>query len=264
MASLSQLNAATQEWLADRGDLLDNTFNKDALLAYLRKNIQRGFNGGSKVWELYVYDGLNGGGFARGGTFNITGKQTEQRLEFDPKQFYVNVTVDKIVIKGLNKGPAETFSILDSAFENAFTTMGAHQAIGLYLPGQGLANYENNWDGLTEALNDGSTAAWDGNTYATYGSITRAASGAGSKIKSVAVNVGGDIEYNVLEDNYAACSFGEGEWEPNVGITTFKGYSYIKSKFQTQQRFIDTQDPNIGLTSQLSPFTASENYLLAA
>ena len=35
-------------------------------------------------------------------------------------------------------------------------------------------------------------------------------------------------------------------YQPNLGVTTVKGYSYIKEKFQTQQRFNDTQDPAIG------------------
>ncbi len=34
--------------------------------------------------------------------------------------------------------------------------------------------------------------------------------------------------------------------EPNLGVTTAFGYSFIKEKFQTQQRFNDTQDPKIG------------------
>lgn len=243
MSELSQLNLAVQEYIASRSDLLDNVFQADPVVARMRKNIQKGFPGGSKIWELFVYDGLNGGAFPLGGTFNITGKQTQQRLEFAPKQFYTNVTLDKLVVKGLNKGPAEVFSILDSELENAMLTMGAHMAIGFYLPGTGLANYERNWDGLTEIVNDGATAGWDGNTYATYGTLSRLA-GAGLKVRSTPKNVGGDIEYNVLEETYSDASFGNEE--PTIGATTPKCYSYIKTKFQTQQRFNDTQDPSIG------------------
>lgn len=58
----------------------------------------------------------------------------------------------------------------------------------------------------------------------------------------------GSIQYtgaSGLEETYAACSFGPEEWEPNLGVTTYFGYSFIKENFQTQQRFNDTQDPKI-------------------
>jgi hypothetical protein len=57
-------------------------------------------------------------------------------------------------------------------------------------------------------------------------------------------NVNGTISYNTLEETYSSATYGN--VEPNLGVTTVKGYSYIKEKFQTQQRFNDTQDPAIG------------------
>ena len=35
-------------------------------------------------------------------------------------------------------------------------------------------------------------------------------------------------------------------WEPNIGVTTYFGYSFIKEKFQTQQRFNNVTDAKIG------------------
>jgi hypothetical protein len=98
---------------------------------------------------------------------------------------------------------------------------------------------------LAEALQDGAagTASWDGSTYATYGGITRGGS-VGAALNSIPVNVAGVIQYNRLEETYGAASFGN--IEPNLGVTTVLGKSYIKEKFQTQQRFNDTQDPKIG------------------
>jgi len=61
--------------------------------------------------------------------------------------------------------------------------------------------------------------------------------------------VSGTILYNTLENTYGNAEFGN--IQPNLGVTTVKGYSYIKEKFQTQQRFNDTQDPAIGFTSEV-------------
>ncbi len=82
--------------------------------------------------------------------------------------------------------------------------------------------------------------------YPTYGTITRGGA-VGTVLNSLATNVGGTIEYNTLEETYASASFGPGK-EPNFGVTTYLGYSYVKEKFQTQQRFNNIQDPKIGFT----------------
>lgn len=114
----------------------------------------------------------------------------------------------------------------------AYMTIGAQMAIGLYMNGQ-AAGYTTNWNGLAEALNDNSTNSWDGSTYSTYGTITRGGA-VGSALNSVPVNVGGTIELPTLEESFAAACFGT--VEPNIGVATALAYSYIKEKFQTQQR----------------------------
>jgi hypothetical protein len=162
-------------------------------------------------------------------------------MQFNVKFFEVNVTLSKEDIQVINKGPNAAFKLIESRMTNAYMTIGAHMAIGLYLNGQ-AAGYTPNWNGLPEALNDNSTASFDGSTYATYGTITRGGA-TGSALNSIPVNVGGTIELNSLEETYAAACYGT--IEPNIGVTTALGYSYIKEKFQTQQRFNDTQEPKI-------------------
>ena len=120
-------------------------------------------------------------------------------------------------------------------------TIGAHMSIAQYLNGQN-AGYTANFNGLAEMLNDNSTASFDGNTYSTYGTITRGGA-VGNALNSAPTNVNGTIELPNLEATYAQASFGS--IEPNIGVTTQLAYSYIKEKFQSQQRFNDTQDPKI-------------------
>jgi hypothetical protein len=189
-----------------------------------------------------MYGVLPGGGYGKGKEFNITEKQVEQSIQLVPKTFEVNVTMSLEDIKVFNKGPQAAFKLIDSRMTNAYMSMGAYLAIAQYLNGQ-AAGYTFNMNGLPEAINDGTTNSWDGATYATYGGITR--NGAtGAALNSVPLNVNGAIEYNQLEETYGDASFGN--IEANLGVTTVKGYSYVKEKFQTQQRFNDTQDPAIG------------------
>jgi hypothetical protein len=101
-------------------------------------------------------------------------------------------------------------------------------------------------NGLTEICNDGTTAGWSGQTFPTYGGITRGGQ-VGTTLNSTPFNVNGTIEYDTLEEQYGNFSFGADE--PNVMITTVQGYSYIKTRFQAQQRWNDTQDVRLGFTS---------------
>ena len=179
---------------------------------------------------------------SKGKEFDITEKQVEQACQFNMKFFEVNVTLSQEDVEVLNKGPLAVFNLIDSRMTTAYQTMGVQMAIAQYLNGIN-AGYVPNFNGLPEALNDNSTASWDGNTYATYGGITRGGQ-VGTALNSTPTNVAGAILYNTLETTYGNAEFGN--IQPNLGITTVLGYSYVKEKFQTQQRFNDTQDPAIG------------------
>ena len=242
MAELDQLNVSTERYIRDNPALVDLVFQADPFLAYLKLNVREDFAGGTLIQEGFYYDGLIGGPYAKGAEFNIQEKQVEQSMQFNLRFFEWNVTMSLEDIKVLNKGPRAAFRLIDSRMTNAYMTAGAHLSILAFLNGQ-AAGYTTNFNGLAEALNDNSTNSFDGSTYATYGGITRGGA-TGTALNSVPVNVGGTIEYNQLEETYGAASFGN--IEANLGVTTVLGYSYVKEKFQTQQRFNDTQDPAIG------------------
>lgn len=211
-------------------------------MAYLKLNLKDDFEGGSLIQEGFIYDGLIGGPYAKGAEFNITEKQVEQAYQLNLKLFEMNVTMSLEDIKVFNKGPRAAFKLIDSRMTNAYMTMGAQMSILQYLNGQ-AAGYTNNFNGFAEALNDNVTSSFDGSTYSTYGGITRGGQ-VGAALNSAPTDVAGTIEYNTLEETYGNASFGN--IEPNLGSTTVLGYSYVKEKFQTQQRFNDSQDPAIG------------------
>jgi len=242
MAELDQLNVSTQRYIRDNPALVDNWSQNDPLIAYAKLNARETFTGGTLIQEGFSFDNLIGGAYLKGKEFDITEKQVEQACQFNMKFFEVNVTLSQEDVEVLNKGPLAVFKLVDSRMTNAYQTLGAFMAIGQYLNGIN-AGYTANFNGLAEALNDNTTASWDNNTYSTYGGITRGGQ-VGTALNSVPTNVNGAIQYTTLENTYGNAEFGN--IQPNLGVTTVKGYSYIKEKFQTQQRFNDTQDPAIG------------------
>ena len=241
MAELDQLNVATQRYIQKNPALVDNVFQSDPFMAKLKASPDT-FTGGTLIQEGFLYNGLVGGSYAKGKEFDITEVQIEQAMQFTPKLFEVNVTMSKEDIQVFNKGENAVFKLIDSRMNAAYMTVGAHIAMQLYMNGQ-RAGYTTFLNGLAEALNDNATASWDGSTYSTYGGITRGGA-IGTALNSVPTASAGTIEYNTLEETYGRASFGA--VEPTLGVTTVLGYSYIKEKFQTQQRFNDTQDPSIG------------------
>jgi hypothetical protein len=243
LAELSAIDAATKRYIRETPKLVDMVFQEAALAALAKQTVREDFDGGRFIGENFYYAGLIGGPYAKGQDFDISEPQIEQQLQFNIKFSEVNVTLTKEDIQVINKGDNAAFKLIQSRTTAAYMTQGAFIDIAGYLNGQ-QANYIKNINGLAEALNDNSVASWDGSTYSTYGTITRGGA-VGSVLNSVPVNVNGTIEYPTLEENYGACSFGPMK-EPTHLVTTYLGYSYIKEKFQTQQRFNDTQDPKIG------------------
>lgn len=155
------------------------------------------------------------------------------------------MTLTKEEVQVFNKGENAAFKLIDSRMSAAYTTLGAHLDIALPLPGTG-AGYTTGFNGFAEALNDNTTTNWNGVAYPLYGTITRGGA-VGTVLNSAATNVNGSIQLDQLESTYSAASFGP-EMEPNYGLCTYLCYSYIKNKFQSQQRFTDTQDARINFT----------------
>lgn len=249
MAELDALTVATKRYIRETPDLIDNVFQAGPLAAFAKQNLREDFDGGRLIEENFWYGGMVGGFYLKGKEFDITEPQIEQGAQFGMKFIESNITMTKEDVQVLNKGKNAAFRLIDSRTRAAYTTMGAQIELAMYLNGI-RANYTPLFNGLAEALNDGSTVSWDNNAYTTYGTITRGGA-VGTALNSVPVDVNGTIEYtgtNGLEQTYMAASYGPGEWSPNIGVTTQFAYSFIKEKFQTQQRFNDTQEPKIGFT----------------
>lgn len=244
MANIVQeVNVYTQTHIVP--GVVDGVFKNDPLLAHLKANgikrIQGGAKGGAMIQENFIYKPMIGGSYSPGGTFDTTKRRIADGGTFDLKHHAVGVTEFLEDIEIYNRGPEAVFSMVDADLTNAALTMSAILAIELYNGGQSTRSTKIN--GLPEAISDGSTASWDGTTYSTYGNVTRSA--VNGALNAAIVNVSGPVTFKTLEESYNDRVLGA--IEPNLGVTTNRGMSYIKQKFHPQLR-ITTQDPKIGFT----------------
>lgn len=237
--SLDQINVTTRRYIRKNPGLVDNIFNQDPLNYFLRQNLREDFTGGSSINENFIYASLVGGGYLKGKRFNSAQRQTEQQLRFDIKLLQVAVPLYMEDIRVLNKGDLAAIKLLRARIDQGYMALGAFVSIGTYMNGIN-AGFLPNVNGLAEALNDGSVASWDGNTYALYGGLTRATYT--PSLSTTPNNLAGvAIEYDTIDQGYMDVFYGSGDYEPNIMVTTPKGFSFCKSKFQTQQRFQDAK-----------------------
>jgi len=227
----------------------DNFFLAVPELAYFRDHCLVPFGGGSFMQAIFRYAPMIGGFYAPGASFNITKRQTLTALQFDPRYLYVSIPEYLEQLSVQNKGPEAVASILDADMQNGIDTANALVAVNMALNGQraGRTQAINGW---VEAISDGITPSWDGNTYTTYGGQTR--NGAiGAALNSIPVfcgtstGAGGVVQYSTLEEGYQdACI---GKKEPNLAVGNKAVIAYIKEKLVVQQRFQQERDPVWGV-----------------
>jgi hypothetical protein len=223
--------------------VIDNIFKHDPLFAWLKKNVPATYPGGDYIREIFRYDAMNGGAFSVGEDFNITQPQTDTAMKFSPKLFYVNVTEDLALMNvQLNPQSAQVaMNKVEMDMRNAADTMAANLSIALYQNGT-RAGYTKLLNGLAEIVNDGSTSSWDSSAYAAYGDITRAGT-VSPALNGKVTAISGPITYNQLEKTFNEVVIGQDM--PNLGVTTNLGMTYIRQRFQPQQK-VEGMDADIG------------------
>lgn len=226
----------------------DEFFLAAPFLAYLRDHCMVPFTGGAFTQAMFRYAPLIGGFYAPGSNFNNTKRQTIAALQFDTRYSYVSIPEYAEEIEVQNKGELAVASLLDADMQNGVDTINEIYAIAISQSGQGTRSLAVN--GWVEAINDGITPGWDGNTYNTYGQQAR--NGAiGSVLNSTPIFCGdtlgnaGVASYPVYEEAYQTATIGKKE--PNLGVANKAAYAYAKEKLQVQQRFQQERDPVWGV-----------------
>jgi hypothetical protein len=244
----NQLNAAVESVILP--GVVDLTFKNDPLLAYLRAKRLDTFAGGNSWRENFTYDSLPGGSYVKGQKLEMTTNQIMTSLEWTPKLYYSPVVLYLEDMEIFNAGPAAVVDLADLQLSTAAKSMSARLSVDLYRHGQNYSGDDRSSkiNGIAEALSDGATASWDGNTYTTYGGVTRSDVGTAlnSNMTTTGANSnlnGSKLTYGYLEKSYNVCCFGD--MQPDLGITTNLGMSAFKIAFQPQQ-VVQVKSPTVG------------------
>lgn len=247
--ALDELSATTLYEIYPRV-VQDNFFNDVAFLAYIRDHCLATFGGGSTMQQTFLYAPLITNSYGIGAQFNLEKVQTIAGTRFDPK-YYVSIYPEYMEnIDVLNVGPNAVFSLLNLNLANMMNSICADVAIALSLHGQPsgsgiVGNRPYDINGWIELINDGITPGWDGSIFTTYGGQAR--NGAiGSTFNSIPrycgdptstsgqTSAAGALTYSVLEEGYWDASVGRER--PDLGVTTKRGFAFLKEKIQPLQR----------------------------
>jgi hypothetical protein len=213
-------------------------FNHDPTMSMIGENCHQEIGGGLNWNDSIEYDVQDGGPYAKGQDLPADQRQIEQALQFTPKFNTIMIAFFKEDIRVFNVAgdPLAVINMVTERTDSAFEQLGAQTALQRYLQGQtaAMSKFPN---GLLEASSDGTSTGWDGNTYPVYGTLTRSLYG-GRMFSPAPYNfAGGELTLPIMESLYQSVNFGSGKYEPNVITTTAIGFGYLRTKYQTQQRF---------------------------
>lgn len=249
---LDEINTTTLPEINDAA-IEDNFFLASVLQAHLRAKCLVPFTGGAFTRNVFLYNPLNAGAYAKGiGGFNLTKPQTLGSTVFDPR-YYVCMIIEYLEdISVLNTGDLAVFSLLETDMANAYQTISAVMALDIQQNGQ-IAPRTININGWVEAINDGFVPSWDGNVYTTYGTALRN----GNVRKALNGNVywagkadgtAGTITYPIFNAAYNLAK--RGTDEPDLFCANKPFVSFVENRIQPQQRFgqdtASVKDPYFG------------------
>ena len=251
---LDEINSTTLPEINDMC-IEDLLFRGSVLQAHLRAKCLVPFTGGAFSRNVFLYNSLNGGAYAKGiGGFNLTKPQTLGNTVFDPRYYCVMIIEYLEDIDVLNTGDLAVFSLMETDMANAYQTISAIMALDIQQNGQ-LGARTININGWVEAIDDGIVPSYDGNIYTAYGTATRN----GVVRKALNGNVywagnpdgsAGPIQYAQLNSAYNLCR--RGKVEPDLFCANKPFISFIENRMQPQQRLDQSpsavRDPYFGAT----------------
>jgi len=246
--ALSELNTVMTATIMP--GVVDGYFKAGPFIAMCKARFTRKWQGHT-IQENFMYKPMKGGAYAKGAAFDITRHRTRTGIQFNPRYYQVNVTEFLEDLEVEMAGPNAAFSVLRTDMAQAALTISAILEIAAFRHGQNLAGDDRSLEisGVAEALNDGTNAGWDGNTFPSYGGQTRTdvAPALTPPTGLVPANIGaapynGAISYRVLRHSYLSSTIGNEA--PGVGLTTKRAMGFIAENFLPHQ-IVDTTQPEI-------------------
>lgn len=226
--------------------VVDGYFKAGPFIAMAKGRFNRKWIG-PQIQENFMYKPMKGGSYRKGGTFDITRRQTRTGLLFGPRYYQVTVTEFLEDLEVEMAGPRAAFSVIRTDMAQASLTMSAILEIAAFHHGQPIVGDDRSMEinGLEEALTNGADPTWTGNVFPSYGGQTRVdvAPALTAPTGLVAANLGGNpISYRVLRHSYYSTIIGNEA--PATAITTNRCMGYISENFLPHQ-IIDTTQPEI-------------------
>lgn len=245
-----EVPATTLNELLD-GYIWQNSYISTPLQRYFRASgAYNPFGGGAAMQFPHLYAGAQGGAIYPGQDVSVNRVQMITAGLFQPKLYTKYILVEEFSLSVLNKGPEAKVKILEAYLEQMMEGIDFQLEGDMFRHGQAAGagvtdNRLASINGFSEAMNDGSTPSWDGNSFPTYSGQTR--NGAiGAALNSTPIWLG-DSSGNPAPPNYQSLlkTYMQPIGRPTLGVTSYIGYSAIASAFQRQQRYETSNDQNI-------------------
>jgi len=240
----NNINAITLPFIVP--EMADNYYKYSPVFYLMFKGDRTAdYNGGTWIQQPFQYAPLKGGPTTFGSTFDISQVQVDTAMTFNPKQYYVNVTIDEAQL-AINHGGAGVMGYVEQQMTNGGQAMATNLITDFYLDGQGTNSSIIALDGLLAAYDDGTN-------YPSYGNVSRSLVGTGASagINGYYLNVGGVLALNTLQKAYGQATFGP--MQPNLFSTTQIVYNALWAKMLPAQRVMDNfgedNTQNIGFNS---------------
>ena len=266
----SEIDATNLESVR-RNVVFDNLFVDTPFQAKLRKaGVLDPFLGGSGMFEGFIYGRVQGQALAPGSTVTVTRQQLNTGMKFLPKAYATWAPLDDWELDDgsgtggvVNAGPSLIANQYQILMENMTMTLNTMLEMDSFRHGQpsgtGISdNRQYNTNGLDEALNNGIDVSPFGNTYATYGGVTRNGV-VGPAMNSTPLWLGqvvttgtssalaacgtGQIDFNALMRLWAQCIVTGGK--PDLGITNVFGFAAVANALDAQRRDVSNTKHDI-------------------
>jgi len=216
--------------------LVDNVFIANPLLTRLRAKNQIIVDSGREIVLPFIYDNLVSGSYEYADTFDVSYKKTDDYLTFQWRGLYTNVTIDNWTL-ALNKGVEGVIPLLEAKMHNAEQTMVDTLSSWISTDPSDTKAFDGLWNGVD-----------DGNTYGTYGAVTRVAGFSYGVTGYQALNsyidsTGGLITLSRLR--YAMGKATVGTKKPDLILCRQNIYDQIWERVQPEQRFLGKRNNDL-------------------
>ncbi|MFQ5757183.1 MAG: phage major capsid protein [Acidiferrobacterales bacterium] len=190
--------------------IADNFFTGSPLFVRLRSRHNVVLDGGDKVRQTLIYQGLPGGSYGVGDNFDTSRRNILEQLIFNWKRYYVNITVEGLEDLQ-NAGASRVIDLVSTKLDVAELDM--IQNVGGDLFGQGGGNLLT---GLRAAVDNGDLVS-------SYGGITRSSTAAeGKAVRGNVDTTGGVFSLALMNSTMMGTGTGPaiGREKPDLIVTT--------------------------------------------